>query len=221
MLHVLIADPLALVEYLLPPRRLVRGSVREMDGDPPCIIDKVRDDTIWRATGEADEELIPDTLFQRLEFVLSYRQPHHIVWLFVALMEMNVSVYAMVASTFPGPPHVFEKLFGYLAVKLNGVVRSPYHPSTAGEIMRTFHCEVYAVLCHGFMRIVDLECSPSIEKTSCPRAEKSGVKRGRKSAASADAQQQQETLLAMYGDPRDGNLLEAAAIAAVEYDDLM
>ena len=86
--------------------------------------------------------------------------------------------------------------------------------------MRTFHFEVYAVLCHGFMRIVDLECSPSIEKTSCPRAnseKKIGGKRGRKSAT--DEQQQQEALMAMYGDPRDGNLLEAAEIAAVEYDD--
>ena len=127
----------------------------------------------------------------------------------------------MVANTFPGPPHVFEKIFGYLAVKLNNVVRSPFHPSTAGEIMRTFHCEVYAVVCHGFMRIVDLECSPSIEKTSCPGAntEKSGGKRGRKSAAAADQQAMDtaQALLAVYGDSRDGDL-----VAAAEYDeDLM
>ena len=48
-----------------------------MSSDLPCIVDTVRDDTIWRVTGEEDEETIPDALFQRLEFVVSYGQPHH------------------------------------------------------------------------------------------------------------------------------------------------
>jgi hypothetical protein len=162
----------------------------------------VRDDTIWRSTGEEDEEPVSDDLFKRVEYVLSHKQPHHIVWLFVTLMEMNVRLYTAVASTFPGPPNVFEEIFGYLSVKLNGVVRSPWHPSTAGEIMRVFHLEVYAVLCYGSMRIVTAECSPGIEKTSCPKAiaaEKASGKRGRKSQQQQDQHPESLELMSLYG----------------------
>lgn len=182
MLHVMLIDPLALLEYLLPRARWSRvPEERRYEPGRLCLLDHVRRNMCYPGS-----EVSP-ALFERIECVLRRREPHHVALTLMALMDVDVDVYQFVASTFPGSPEAFEKIMAYLYRKLLFVVRAPWFPSTARRITYGVFIEVRQVVCHGNVPRILLECLPIVEKTSCPR-----TKRGRTADPAEDAETDDE-----------------------------
>lgn len=176
LLHVLLMEPLSLLEYLLPRRRWVSGVARDVANDV-CIVDYLRDNMV--VPGVPD--IVSATLFERIEIMLRCQKPHHIVWLFIAAMAVDAGLYTAVASTFPGPPETFEQICAYLFNKLLELQQAPYYPSTSGRIMQGMWMEVRLAVCYNDIRTIERESAPKVEKTSCPRSGGSGNGRGNNS----------------------------------------